>query len=245
MPFELVDRPARGRVFEGRRRVRLAEVGPADRLRLDAVARYLQDIARDDSADSGLENPMGWVVRRTVMRVDQAPVFQEEVELATWCSGVGPRWAERRTSLRGEQDGRVEAATIWVHVDPVTGKPARLAPGFGGIYGEAANGRGADARLTHDARPPEPASRRSWPLRATDFDVLGHVNNAAYVEVVEEVLAERPELWIDARVEVEYRDPLLPGGAPQLVTRASSEGLDLWLVAGATTHFTARIERSR
>src|SRR3546814_13672312 len=36
-PTELVPRPPRGRVFEGARRVRLGDVSPAGRLRLDAA----------------------------------------------------------------------------------------------------------------------------------------------------------------------------------------------------------------
>src|SRR3546814_5593560 len=48
-PTELVPRPPRGRVFEGARRVRLGDVSPAGRLRLDAATRYLQDLSADDT----------------------------------------------------------------------------------------------------------------------------------------------------------------------------------------------------
>jgi len=49
---ELVARPRGGRVFEGVRKVRLADVSPAGRLRLDATARFLQDLSADDTADA-------------------------------------------------------------------------------------------------------------------------------------------------------------------------------------------------
>ena len=45
--------PSAGRTFTGERIVRLGDVSPAGRLRLDAVARYLQDIATDDAVDAG------------------------------------------------------------------------------------------------------------------------------------------------------------------------------------------------
>ena len=45
-PFQA--RPAAGRVFSTARRVRSTEVTPAGRLRLDALARYLQEAAEDD-----------------------------------------------------------------------------------------------------------------------------------------------------------------------------------------------------
>jgi acyl-ACP thioesterase len=228
-------------MFEGERRVRLGDVGPTDRLRFDAVARYLQDIARDDSADSGLENPMGWVVRRTVIEVARPPVFQERVRLCTWCSGIGSRWAERRTSITGEHGGSVETATVWVHVDPATGRPARLGAGFAEHYAESAAGRVADARLAHDPCPDEQASRRAWPLRHVDYDVLGHVNNAAAVAVVEEVLGERGGPWADVRVEIEYREPVQPGEQLELVVAGQDEAVGVWLVAPGSTHLTARV----
>src|SRR6478672_9106154 len=99
MPVDplLIPVPVRGRRFVGHRTVRLADASPAGRLRLDAVARHLQDVADDDARDAGLGQDGTWVVRRTVVEVHRAPVFREALELTTFCSGVGSRWAERRT----------------------------------------------------------------------------------------------------------------------------------------------------
>jgi acyl-ACP thioesterase len=232
LDVELVPRPGTGRVYRTTRRVRLADVTPTGRARFDALARYLQDIARDDSADSALENPMGWVVRRTAVRVDRWPVFQEGLEIATWCSGIGPRWAERRTTIVGEAGGLVEAVTLWVHVDPVTGRPARLVAGFADRYAEAAAGRGADAKLVRPAEPPPGAVTRPWPLRRTDFDVLGHVNNAAYWAGLEELLgAEGPVL--PAVALVEHRSSVEPGAAVVLAQAADHDGVAWWIVGDA------------
>jgi acyl-ACP thioesterase len=228
-------------VYSSSRRVRLGDVSRADRLRFDAVARYLQDIARDDSADSALENPMGWVVRRTVIEVAAPPVFQEDLRLTTWCSGIGHRWAERRTSITGAAGGSVEAATLWVHVDLESGRPARLVPGFVPVYGPSAGGRGADPRLGHAPEPPSGVPAQRWALRAADFDVIGHVNNAAYAATVEDAIAERPDLWTGVRVELEYRDPAQPGADPELSVQAVDGGLDLWLRDGDVTHLTAAV----
>lgn len=239
-PF--VARPETGRVFTTRRRVRLGDVAPSGRVRVDALARYLQDIARDDSTDSGLPNPMAWVVRRTAIEVVRAPVFQEHLELATWCSGVGGRWAERRTTLRGEHGGVVETATIWVHVDPASGRPARLGPEFAALYGDTAAGRKVDARLRHASEPPPGTPLRAWPWRATDFDVLAHVNNAAYAAVLEEALGAdgRPVDALDGcRVELEYRDPALLGSTARWASVADDSGVSTWLVADDRLAFTA------
>src|SRR3954470_20577383 len=100
--------PARGRIYAGARRVRLGDASPGGRLRLDALARYLQDVSNDDTRDAGLDDD-GWVVRRTALQVDRVPVIGEELALQTFCSGTGARWAERRVQVRGDRGGAVEA----------------------------------------------------------------------------------------------------------------------------------------
>src|SRR5262245_57080687 len=95
------------RRFRGQHRVRLGEIDPAGRLRLDGVARILQDVANDDAHASGIANPGAWVVRRTTIEQRWAPRLREDVDLTTFCSGLGPCWAERRTELRGRQGGWV------------------------------------------------------------------------------------------------------------------------------------------
>ena len=150
---DLVRRPSSGRVFEGARRVRLADVSPAGRLRLDAAARFLQDVSADDTADSGLPDAEAWVVRKTTIEVAEFPRYLEPIELATWCSGTGSHWAERRISIIGARGGAVEAATTWVHFDTESGRPSRIPVGFDAIYGEATGGRRVKARLDHPDLP--------------------------------------------------------------------------------------------
>ena len=84
--------PEHGRRFTQQRRVRLGDVNAANRLRLDAVACYLQDVAGDDVRDVGFEG--AWVLRRTALAITRFPRYGEEVELTTFCSGTGSRWAD-------------------------------------------------------------------------------------------------------------------------------------------------------
>lgn len=48
---DMVPVPVRGRVFRGRRRVGLGDTGQGGRVRLDAVAGYLQDVSNEDTTD--------------------------------------------------------------------------------------------------------------------------------------------------------------------------------------------------
>ena len=227
----LVPRPAAGRIFEEARRVRLADVDPAGRVRLDATTRYLQDLSADDTADAALEEAEAWVVRKTVIEVRKVPRYLEALELATWCAGIGSHYAERRISIVGERGGAVEAATTWVHVDPRRGRPARVPAGFEDLYGEASGGRRITARLTHPDPPAAGVERSPWPLRATDFDVLAHVNNAAYWEAVEESLLDRGERRGPVRAELEHRRAVEPGAVVERLVAGEEGGLRVWLLA--------------
>ncbi len=238
---ELVPRPTVGRTFEEARRVRLADVSPGGRLRLDAATRYLQDVSADDTADAALPDAEAWVVRKTVIEVRSFPRYLEPLELATWCSGIGSRWAERRISIVGQSGASIEAATTWVHVDQASGRPKRVPVGFEALYGEAAGGRPVTARLQHP-EPPAGAPATPWALRFTDFDVLAHVNNAAYWEAVEEALASRRELRAPLRAELEHRTAIERGATVELVAVDGDEGLRVWLVADGAVAASAHVQ---
>ena len=186
---EFVPHPTQGRRFTHRRLVRLSDAGPDGVLRLDGVARYLQDAATDDWFDSGLDTTETWVVRRTLVRVAEGgrwPALGEEVALTTWCGGIGPAWAERRTDLVVDATVMVETVALWVPLDR-SGRPARLGPEFHTVYGEAAAGRRVSGRVPGAPKLTD-GSARPWPIRRADLDIIGHVNNAAVWEAVTEVV---------------------------------------------------------
>lgn len=241
MVTEPVDLPASGRVFRASRRVHLGDVDARGRVRLEALARYLQDVATDDADDADLSEARGvWVLRSSDLEVVTTPVYHEGVELATWCSGTGPRWAERRTRLDGDRGARVDASGLWVFVDREHGRPLPLDRDFHDRYGESAGGRRVRGRLLHDA-PPQDAARRPWPLRTSDFDVLDHVNNARSLEAVEDELVRRfPERDM-RRARVEYRGTLERGDEVLLLSTVATDMLALWLVVGGDVRVSATV----
>jgi acyl-ACP thioesterase len=236
----LVPRPSVGRVVLGERRVRLGDVDPTGRARLDALARYLQDMARDDSSSTDLENAMGWVVRRTLIEVRCAPRLEEWLELATWCSGYGGRWAERRTEIRGERGAVVDSSTVWVHVDPATGRPRRLPERFFEIWGEASGHRKISARTSLQSTPAPEAVASPWTVRLADLDVLGHMNNAAHWAAVEEALRGQ-EVPGRMRAELEHGVSIEPHHVVELHTHRVDGRVETWLTADDAVASAARI----
>lgn len=233
--------PARGRVFTASRAIRGTDVTPDGRLRLDVLARYLQEVAEDDVADAGLTLPYGWLLRRCQVSIRGYPRFGEQARLATFCSATGPRWAQRTTTLTGPSGDLMQATALWVAVSRADGRPAGLGEPFHRVYGKATQGRRVSARLTHPA-PPGQQDARPWPLRASDFDTAGHVNNTVHWAAVEDVLARLD--WLPVSAEIEYQRPILPGHDVRLVTGHEPASLRVWLVNAGRPHASAWLSAS-
>ncbi|HSZ99572.1 MAG TPA: acyl-ACP thioesterase domain-containing protein [Streptosporangiaceae bacterium] len=243
--------PPAGRIYATRRIVRSTDVVPSGRLRLDALARYLQTAAEDDVADAGLAEPVVWLVRRCELRITELPGMGERISVRTFCSGTGPRWAERTTTVaRADGQQLVQATAVWAAVGRADGRPVPLSAGFTAIYGASAAGRVASVRLSH-RRPGTAgysgngaaggAPPRDWPLRVADFDTAGHVNNAVHWAVVEDELAVTG--WLPSLAEVEYQRAIMPGCLPRLVTDRQDGQTTLWLLDGQRVLASARLAR--
>jgi len=221
-----------GRVYQQEMRPGIADGTATGRCRLDAMARWLQDVGYADLVDAGFEGEGAWIVRRTRISVERFPRFGEDLTIRTFCSGIGRFSAERRHSIRGET-AAVETVALWICLDVDRGRPMRFPPAFIEAYEESAGGRDANVRLRHP-EPPEDAVRSDWRFRASEMDPAGHINNSHYWAILEEDLAagEEPDS-IDA--EVEYRDPAEAGDAAVL-----RSGSSLW-VAGTSGDLHASI----
>ena len=103
----------------------------------------------------------------------------------------------------------------------------------------AAGGGTAGTDRTERDRPG--VGRERFVIRAVDFDVLGHVNNAVYWAPVEErlpgFLAGRPL----GDAEMEFRGGVDPGEDVELAVE-SADALHVWFLVGGEVRASARVE---
>jgi acyl-ACP thioesterase len=223
---EIVDRPGDVRVFSHERRAGIAEVTSSGRVRLDTIARWAQDVAWADVQDAGLQELTLWLVRRTTIRVNRFPRIDESHTVATYVTGIGRMWAERRTDIgqAGAAVPDVQVACIWVHLDPERRLPTPIHQIELDTW-TGASTRQVKARLLHPAPPPQ-AAEGSWTFRAAELDLAEHINNAAFWTPLDDELVAADGLEPTAvEAEIEYRSPAQPGSK-----RLLSDGDLRWLL---------------
>jgi acyl-ACP thioesterase len=177
-------------------RARFDECGPDGLVRSSALLRYAQDLAWIHSERLGFtrawyaERNLAWVVRAAELVILTPLPLGVVITLSTEVIGFRRIWARRRT------EGRLDDGTLalwgytdWVILDSVRGMPGRFPPEF-------------LARFDVPPQEFEPGRVKLPPLaeavrehrtvvRPQDLDPMGHVNNAAYLDYLEEgLLAE-------------------------------------------------------
>jgi acyl-ACP thioesterase len=241
MDGDLVERPRAGRTFTAHRRVRLDDMDETGRVRLDALARFMQDAAIDDVDETGWGAPPHlWFVRRIRVDVVRPLLTDRALEVVTWCSGSATAAAGRRWTITGDAGGLAEVESVWIHLGP-DARPARI-EGFG-VYEAAAGGRTVSTRVTLPG-PPAGAPRSAWPLRRTDVDLHGHVNNAVVWHAVEDVLAPDVDLARPLSARVDFQRPLDGGDGVHVVRWDDGATRFLALETAGGTHAVTAVTPS-
>ncbi|MBT9294683.1 hypothetical protein KKP62_06855 [Rhodococcus sp. GOMB7] len=232
----LVDLPTKGAVFETSRPVRTGDIDVSGTLRLDGVARYLQDIGFDDLDASGAAaaHPV-WVVRRTVIDVIRPVSWPARVRMRRWCSGLSSRWCTMRVRIESDGGGLIETEGFWINLNPVNGMPSRIEESFMAGLGSTANDHRLKWKPWHTAHPGD-GEETTFVLRSSDIDPFNHVNNATYWQPVEDLIRDwaGPRNPLPYRAILEYRSPITAGNDVTVRYHSSGESLSSWfLVSGS------------
>lgn len=242
----LGDRKEGARFFEGDYRVRTGDVDQEMRVRLDALARYLQDVANDniEATDFRDSDPF-WIVRRTVIDVLEPITWPSDFHAERWCGALSTRWTNMRVQLTADgktnrfnpeprPNGHIETEAFWINVNE-QGMPSRITD----LAFEMLSQMNDEHRLRWRSMNPEQAPApeevelpdREHILRSTDFDPFKHLNNAAYLEAIEDELVDHQDLIdVPHRLVIEYLRPITPGIPITLRRKRIDDCLFVWMM---------------
>ncbi|PTR31339.1 acyl-ACP thioesterase [Rhodococcus sp. OK519] len=245
----LAPAPPSTRYFESSRPIRTGDVDAEYRLRLDGIARYLQDIGADNLTAHGFDktDPL-WIVRRTVIDVHRPAIWPDRIHLRRWCTAHSTRWSAMRVQLTTEEDALIETEGFWINIGADSGMPARISDGLLESLGRSTDEHRLRWKPWLPAGPPDADDRedreRAFHLRATDIDPFNHVNNTTYWHAVEECLADRPDLIAAPyRAVVEHLSPIFARDHVRLHAETDDSSLSVWFLVEGEVRAVARVGR--
>ncbi|MFV2063989.1 MAG: acyl-[acyl-carrier-protein] thioesterase [Chloroflexota bacterium] len=203
------------RTHEQSYRVRFDEADARGYLRPSGLLRYAQDLAWQHSDAAGFdrgwyeERGVSWLVRMVSLGVIKPVAYGDRLIATTRVIGWRRVWARRRTSFElADGTSVAEADTDWVLLTR-EGRPTRIPDEIARYF--APGGSFRPDRIELPETPIDAISTETA-VRPAMVDPLGHLNNAAYLDLVDEAVAPlADEAPARSGYRVEYLRPALPG----------------------------------
>jgi len=203
-------------------RVRFDEAGADGHLRGSGFIRYAQDLAWIHSESAGFgrdwygSRGLTWLARSVELEIVGNVAYGTELDVSTEVIGFRRVWARRRTEFKPRGSERIVAVAItdWVLLN-ARGVPVR--PPADVVENFPVSGGTFTPLRIELPDPPAGAQAPSveFAPRLSELDRYGHVNNAAYVDYLDEYLAanrHRADVrHTPRRYRLEFLAPAEPG----------------------------------
>ncbi|MDR2631711.1 MAG: acyl-ACP thioesterase [Spirochaetaceae bacterium] len=205
--------------------LRFGNIDQSDRLTLASTFDFFQEVAINHAENLGVgreslaRTGQGWILSRITVLLERRPKWGETITVRSWPRGWDRLFAVRDYDIRDASDTPiVRGRSHWLILDIEKRRPLRpqgvmetlpLNEGLDALPG----GAGAlDARDGLD----KAAERQA---RYSDIDYNGHVNNARYVQWIQDVTA--PDILEKAdgmRLDINYLSEIKSGETIELWT---------------------------
>jgi acyl-CoA thioesterase FadM len=179
------------RRFEAPFQVRFDEAGPDGCLGSSGFLRYAQHAAWMHSTAEGFDRAwyaargLTWLVRAIELRLEVAVPYGSELAVSTEVIGFRRAWARRRSEVRLD-DRPVALATIdWLLLGPSL-RPVRVPAEIDAAFGRPSPD--VSPLRVEALEPPPDAAGRRFSARRHELDPMDHVNNATYLDYLEEAV---------------------------------------------------------
>lgn len=213
-------------------------------LKLSAFFQLMQDIASNHADHLGVgfedlsKHELAWVLSRKKVRFYDFPLMGETITVRTWPKGLQQKiFFMRDYDLTGA-DGRLLAVSSSAYVLVSTRARRIMLPNALDRPVPDNNGLSALDEILEKLPAPdeELQSCCTLPVGYSSVDVMGHVNNARYIEWIgdcfslDEHRANRPH-WL----QINYLNEVLPGEQVTLQRGLRSGSPRVWYIAGMNT----------
>lgn len=201
-------------MYQLKSKVRYSESNADSRLTYHALLNYLQDsstIHSEELGESGAqlwEQNMAWILSFWQVCIEDMPKTSEDITVSTWPYSTKGLFGLRNFCVDNAKGNRiVKANSIWVLIDPRTGRPIRITDEVSSHYPD-------EPKLEMDycdrkiLVPEEYEEKEAVVVPKYFIDTNNHMNNAKYVMVAEEYL---PDDFQVKEIRVEYKTAAVLG----------------------------------
>lgn len=189
-------------------KIRYSEANSEGRLTYHGLLNYLQDVSTFHSEELGesaahlLEQNMAWVLSFWQISIKSMPKSSTDIQVSTWPYSTKGLFGLRNFCVKdAEGQVLVKANSVWVMVNPKTGRPVRIAEEVASAYPDEPKleMEYCDRKI---AIPSTYEEKQGILVPNYFIDTNNHMNNAKYVMIAEEYL---PEGYEAGEIRVEYK----------------------------------------
>jgi len=223
-------------------RIRYYECDPYGHVNNATYLRYATQAAMEASADAGYDleqyAALGtvWFIREAGIEYLRPVKYGDTLNVKTWVSDFRRVRSRREYEMTNAATGKLAARayTDWVYLDAATSQPARIPPEMAAAFFPEGAPEAGERRPPFPEPPPPPPGAFSAVRRVgwQHLDMEGHMNSAAYLSLLEDVVIDAAEYagWPMSRVaeagfaifaretRIEYTAPALMGDALRVTT---------------------------
>lgn len=173
-------------------RIGLFDIDYRLKLRIEAMARFFQEIAVHHSTGMGigpevlLEKGVAWFLSRLEIEVFRYPVLGEEIRIVTWSRGFKGYKGYREYLIDSPKGEIARGSGVWLFFDSMRKRITKVPSEISARY-EIEQEKWFDNEIDDwiFCGRIEPEQEMEISLRYSDFDVNGHVNNTVYFGFLE------------------------------------------------------------
>ncbi len=188
--------PGRNMKIDLEKRIGFFEVDSDFTLRPKILLNYFQEVAGVHSDRAGydaqrlMNQGHAWVLHRIGIHIHRPPALGDALRVRTWHSGENRFRAYRDFEIMCGTEKLVSAISVWLFIDLNRKKILRIPEDIGKCYTvETSHTLDTDIDSWKSALDFYPEQVQVIATRPSDYDPLGHVNNALYFDYLETLIS--------------------------------------------------------
>ncbi len=187
--------------LENVRKIDFFDIDPDQTLRVEAMARFFQEMATLHSIKVGagpdilFSRGVTWFLNRLEIEVFRYPLLGEKLKITTWSRGFRHHMGLREYCIDSEKGLVAKGSSVWIFFDFKKKKIIKVPADIESLYQfDPEKGFEDELASWKTCGKLEPEKELTISLRYGDFDVNGHVNNTIYLGFIETLFHKTPAL---------------------------------------------------